>query len=423
MRVILVNTRHYRGGGDSTYTFYLASLLRQHGHEVAFFAMRSERDLPDPNSDLFVSNIDFKEANRKKSLLTALDVLTRAVYSTEARAKFATLLDRFQPHVVHLQNIHAHITPSVILEANGRHLPIVWTLHDYKMVCPNSHFLHDTTGQICEACGRGHYYRAVVRRCKKGSLLASAMAALEAYVHALQKVRSRVDAFLAPSAFLRQKLIDRGFPSQAVHHLPLFLPDEVFQPAETGGGYLLFLGKLDPIKGVRPLLEACRMAPKVKLMLAGSMDESMSQELLGPLPANAQYVGMKYGQELRKLVRGALGVVLPSLCYENQPYSILEAFANAKPVIASALGGMLELVPHGERGLLVPAGDTSALADTMTWLVMHPEAAATMGHAAYAYARRVHGPDGHYRKLLAVYADVTNPRNHCTGPVSASQPS
>jgi glycosyltransferase involved in cell wall biosynthesis len=158
MRILLVNTRHYYGGGDSTYTFNLAGVLRAHGHEIAFFAMQDGRNLPDPNSDLFVSNIDFQELNKNKKLLNGLRVVTRVIYSREAREKFIQILKRFRPDIVHLQNIHAHITPSVILEAGKQGIPIVWTIHDYKLICPNSHFLIDATGEICEACGKGAYY-------------------------------------------------------------------------------------------------------------------------------------------------------------------------------------------------------------------------------------------------------------------------
>ena len=406
MKLLIINTRHFCGGGDSTYTFNLAGLLRSKGHDVAFFAMQDERNLPDPNDDLFVSHVDFRELNRYRNLATGFQVLRRVIYSTEARRKFGQMLDRFMPDLVHLQNIHAHITPSVIFEAKKRSLPVVWTLHDYKLICPNSHFLIDATGQICEACGRGRYYQAALKRCKKDSFLASSMAALEAYAHRLTRVRERVDAFLAPSIFLRSKLVERGFPAEKVHHLPLFLLEEMFHNGDDNEGYLLFLGKLKPIKGIRPLLEACRLALEIRLILAGGVEESLASELLTLLPPNAQYVGLKHGEELRQLLRNARAVVLPSLSYENQPLSILEAFACGKPVIASDLGGMTELVVHRERGLLVGPGDIEALAEAMRWMVRHPAAAREMGQTAQSYVLSQHGPEQHYQRLMDLYDQV-----------------
>ena len=148
MKVLIANTRHYYGGGDSTYAFNLAKLFRVNGHEVNFFAMQGENNLADPNEDLFVPFIDFRQLNQEKSIANGLKVLGRVIYSREARQKFSALLDRVKPDIVHLQNIHAHITPSIIFEAKRRGLPVVWTLHDYKLICPNSHLLIDATGQI-----------------------------------------------------------------------------------------------------------------------------------------------------------------------------------------------------------------------------------------------------------------------------------
>jgi glycosyltransferase involved in cell wall biosynthesis len=408
MRILLVNTRYFYGGGDSTYTFNLAEVLRNKGHDVAFFAMQDDRNLPNPNSDFFVSNVDFKELNQKKSIFTGLQVAIRVIYSTEARQKFAKVLDRFKPDIIHLQNIHGHITPSTIFEAKKRNLPVVWTLHDYKMICPNTHFLIDATNEICEACGNGHYYQAVLKRCKKNSLLASVMACMEAYAHRIMGLRNLPDYFLTPSAFLRNKLIERGFSPDKAIHIPLFLPDEMFNDVGHDGGYLLFIAKLDPLKGIYPLLEACKKAPEVSLKIAGRADDIIAAQLPSLLPRNAEYVGMKQGKELRQLLLGTRAVLLPSLWYENQPFSITEAFAAGKPVIASDLAGMTELVKNGERGILVLPGDVKALAEAMDWMNAHPLKAKEMGENAREYAIREHSAQKHYERILGIYESLIN---------------
>ena len=406
MRILLVNTHHFRGGGDSTYTFNLADLLRSQGHEVAFFAMQDARNLPDANADLFVSNIDFREANRRKNITNGLRILGRVIYSKEARSKFGQLLNRFKPDIVHLQGIHHHISPSIIFEARQRGLPVVWTLHDYKLICPNTHFLIDKTSQICEACGKRAYYQPIVKRCKKGSLFVSGIASLEAYAHWLLNIRNRVDAFFAPSQFLRKKLLDRGFMASKVHLLPNFLPADKFNPSVTDGTYFLFLGKLEPIKGVYPLLQAFARAPEAELVLAGSVDGILEQTLHQLIPTNARYVGLKHGVELQNLISGAQAVILPSLWYENQPYSILEAFGFQKPVIASDLGGMIELIGKNQRGILVKPGDIDGLRDALVWFKMHPKDAQAMGARAYQYAHNMHSAEKHYMDLMSVYTAV-----------------
>ena len=406
MKILLVNTRHFYGGGDSTYTFNLADLLSSHGHEVAFFAMQDKRNLPDPNADLFVSSIDFRELNQHKTLVNGVKVLTRTIYSTEARRKFAMLLDRFSPDIIHLQNYLGHISASILFEARQRRLPVVWTLHDYYLACPNAHFLIDRTGKICEACRGGRFYHAIFKRCKKDSLLASGMAAFAAYCNRWMGVMNKVDAFLTPSCFLRSKLLENGLDENQVHNLPLFLPQKNYWEGEQDQGYLLFLGKLEAIKGIEVLIEAARRAKEVPLLIAGGVGEPLASRLPEILPENAKYVGLKHGQELADLTHNALAIVLPSICYENQPFSILEAFAARKAVIASDLGGMTELVVHRERGLLVKPGDPDALADAMQWAVNNLGLMKEMGRNARQYALDNYSPEKHYQSLMDIYSQV-----------------
>jgi glycosyltransferase involved in cell wall biosynthesis len=410
MRILLVNTRHRPGGGDSTYTFNLADLLRSKGHTVAFFAMQDEGNLPDPNEDLFVSHIDFRQLNCSKSLTAGLRVFARVLYSTEARRKFRLLLERFRPDVIHLQNILGHISPSIVFEARRQAIPVVWTLHDYRLVCPNTHFISDRTHTICQCCTRATYYRAITARCKKGSALASGMAALEAYAMRAMRLTRKVDAFLSPSEFLRTRLIEGGFPADKVVHVPLFLPDAAFRSPTAAGDTLLFMGRLEEIKGVVPLLEACARVPQVRLVLAGSASESFVMRLPSLLPANATYVGLKQKADLQDLLSHALAVVVPSLWYENQPFSILEAFAAGRPVIASDLGGMKELIRKSQGGLLVPPGDVSALAEAIRSMASSPQRARQMGTSGYQYAVTSHTAQAHYERLMEVYAAAMQAR-------------
>lgn len=405
MNVVFANTRHFFGGGDSAYTINLCGLLRRYEHRVAAFAMRDERNLADPNADLFVDHIDFRALNGAVGIKSMAKVISRVIYSPENRRRFGLLVDRCKPDIIHLQGIHGHISPSIILEAKSRNLPVVWTLHDYKLICPNTHYFVDGTGEICEACGNLHYYRALVKCCKKNSLLASTMASIEAYSHRLMKIRDRVDCFLTPSDFLRKKLIENGgFPSHKVFHVPLFVPQQTFSCIPEDGDYLLFMARLERIKGIHVLAEACRRVPAVKVLLAGAVEKSFAERLGTLLPDNARYVGLKHGEELKKLRSAARAIVLPSICYENQPFTILEAFASGKPVVASDLGGMTELIRHGERGLLVPPGDAEALAEAMQWMTGNPQEARRMGEAARMFAIAEHGEEVHLRRLLEVYS-------------------
>ncbi len=399
----MVNTRHYHGGGDSTYAFNLASLLREKGHHVSFFAMQDERNLPDPNSDLFVSPINFRDLNQKKNLKTGWQVLTRSIYSNEARKKFALLLEREKPDIIHVHNLHAHITPSILFEARKQGIPVVWTLHDYKLVCPNSHLLIDTTGNICEACKGGRFYQAVWKKCKKGSFLASFMACLEAYVHQILGIRDLVDVFLTPSEFLRNVFLENGFPSEKIVHIPYQIAIPHRTRSRVLSDYFLFLGKLDRIKGIYVLAEAAKNLPEIEFRLAGKADDKEAQDFLSTLPPNMHYLGMKTGVELATLLGDSRALILPSIWYENQPLVILEAFAAGKPVIVSNLGGMKELAKPEERGLLFEAGNARQLAASIKFLYENPDKCEEYGKNSLEYVKQYHSSDEHYRQIMNIY--------------------
>jgi glycosyltransferase involved in cell wall biosynthesis len=402
VKILIVNTRHYHGGGDSTYAFNLANLLNKNGHEIHFFGMQDVRNFPDPNEDLFVSNVDFKELNKKKSLKSGLFVLRRSIYSEEARQKFSKLLDRVNPDIIHAQNLHGHITPSVLFEAKKRDIPIVWTLHDYKLICPNTHCLIDTTGVICEACKNGKYFNAPIKRCKKGSTLASLMASIEAYSHKILQVNELVDSFICPSEFLKEKLLENGYSPKKVRQIPLVLKNDQFSKNEIEDGYFLFLGKIEKIKGIDVLLQSAKTLPDLKFKIAGRILDNHKNEFVSSLPKNVEYVGIKTGLDLQDLISRSLALVVPSIWYENQPYVILEAFAAGKPVIASDLGGMKELVSQG-RGILVPPGDHISLAQGLSYLSDNLKIVKEMGDTAYQYAEKTFSEDIHYEQIMSIY--------------------
>ncbi|MCX7994759.1 MAG: glycosyltransferase family 4 protein [candidate division WOR-3 bacterium] len=411
MRVTLVNTYHFAGGGDCTYTYNLFKLLQEKKHDVSIFAMKYKEDLEDPNVDLFVSNIDYHELNQRKNLLTGLTVMYRSVYSLEARKKFRKLLIRAKTDIIHLNSIHHHITPSIIFEAEKLKLPVVWTLHDFKLLCPNTHFLVDNAETVCEACKSNRYYKSFIKRCKKNSYLASMIITLEAYIHRILGVRNKVDYFISPSLFLKEKLLEYGFDKKKVLHIPHFIPKHYFKKSIDSSNYFLYLGRLSKIKGIDILIEACRTNPDFQLIIAGDGNKEYKNTLLANLPPNVKYVGPQSREKIHGLISKAKAVILPSLCYENQPFCILEAFAHAKPTIASNLGGIAELVGINERGILVPPGDSKALADAMLWILTNESKARELGENAYNYALQEHSEEIHYTRLYTVYEMAINKKN------------
>lgn len=404
MKILQVNKFHYRRGGAETVYFGVSDLLRRHGHEVIPFAMQDDRNEETPYARYFVSNIDLRE--ERGGVAGKVAAAGRILYSREAERKMDALLRETRPDVAHLHNIYHQLSPS-ILRALARHkVPVVMTLHDYKLICP-AYTLY-TNGALCERCKGHRYYNAVLQRCVKGSRAKSALCAAEAYLHAgLGSYRRRVKFYVAPSQFIASKMLEFGVGPDRVVHVPNFI-EPAEQPTPTAGRYFVYAGRLERVKGVGTLLravEASVPARDFELWIAGEGEEraALEADTRARGLANVRFLGHLTQAELAPVVAGAQFAVVPSEWHENAPLSVLEAAALGKAVVASDLGGLPEMVRHGETGLIFRAGDAEALRGCLEELLRKPERAAEMGVKARALVEETYSPESHYRRTMAVY--------------------
>ena len=406
MRVLLCSNFYYRRGGDCTYLLALQGLLERHGHETAVFSMRHPQNLPCPQERYFVDFLDYEELNRNKNLLNAAKVLGRSIWSLQARRNAARLIADWKPDMAHFQNIHAYLTPSILAPLKKAGIPVVWTLHDFKWLCPESHFL--SNGRVCEECRGGRFWRCAKNRCKKGSRAASAMAALEAYVHCALRIPGQVDRFIAPSEFMRRKFLEFGWPADRFAALPNFLPEwPALSPGSAGEGeYGLYLGTLLPFKGVATLLRALVQAPPHPFHVLGDGESRGQLERLARdlgIADRIRFCGFLKGTELEREIAGAQYAAIPSECYENFPYAALELMAQGKPLIVSDVGGLPELVRDGETGLLFPPGNAAALAERIGMLRGDPQLCEALGRNARDSIGDICDAESHYRRLMTLY--------------------
>jgi len=410
LKVLMVNSFHYERGGDCTYTFLLSSLLESRGHEVIPFATRHPRNLESPYDKYFVESVDYNALEADRSPVAALRVLRRAISSREARDAITRLLEDVQPDLAHFQGIHRHLTPSIIAPLKARRIPIVWTLHDYVPICPNTHFY--CRGEICEACRPGCFYQAPLRRCKRDSLGVSLAAAIEAYAHRWMRVYTKIDHFVAPSRFLAGKLAEHRFPSKNVTAIPHFIELDQFHESESDEGYALFAGRLAEEKGLRTLIRAKALLGQGELVIAG--DGPLREELETMVSSEGipgiRFLGLKTREEVRTLASRARCLLLPSIWYENFPFAVMESFALGKPILASRIGAIPELVDEGRDGLLATPGDAVDLAEKLGSLLADKELARQLGIRGRAKAESEWSPEVHYERLDAVYSSVLSAR-------------
>lgn len=398
MRILLVNKFHYRKGGAETYYLTVGSELERMGHEVAYFSMRHPDNLPCRWDKYFVTQ---REYNNVKSPLKAARDGMALVYSPEAKRNFQALCEEFRPDVVHLNNVHRQITLSILdapyLRENK--VPVFYTAHDYVTVCPG-YLMLDGGGRVCDACLEdGRYRHCIENRCVKGSRAKSALAAMEASFNRAHKSNRRIDRVIAPSRFMRSKLIEGGWPEGKVVFLQNFADDAILDRAANAGAdatdrenpYLLFLGRLSAEKGVDTLLRAFDIAlpslpQDMRLVVVGDGPDAAEFKALASslgCASRIEFAGYQTGGALQSFVERASLAIASSRWRENMPYSIVEAFAAGTPVVGTDIGGIPELVYEGKTGFICEPGGVQSMADAIS-----RGASAFLDRSAYSMLQR-----------------------------------
>lgn len=352
MKVCLVNKFHYIKGGSETYYFGLADLLKQKGHEVIFFSMKDDKNFPCEQSSYFVENVDF---NANMNLLKLIKISLKMLYSWEAKKKFKRLLEDEKPDIIHLNIFQSQLTGSIVDVAKDFNIPIVYTAHDLKSICPNYQMLNH--GDICEKCIHGDYSNCFKTGCMKDSKSKSLLATVEAEIYKVNSTYQKLDCVITPSEFYKRKIEEADIVKCPIVHIPNFLPADVeYKSDNAQGDYFLYFGRLSREKGISTLIEAyVKSNVNNPLYIVGSGPiEPQLQDLIDRYGKedSIKLLGFKNGRELTDILSNALCVCLPSEWYENGPYSIMEAQAMGKPVIVSSNGGLPELVEEGITGYI-----------------------------------------------------------------------
>lgn len=397
MKVLLINKFLYPKGGSETYVFKLGELLASNGHAVEYFGLENKKNIVGNSAGVYAPHMDFNEGIRKN-----LKAPFKIIYSSEARKRIRKVLDSFNPDVVHFNNIQYHLTPSVILEVEkykkqtGHNVKIIYTAHDYQLVCP-SHGLFDSELNICEKCLTGNYMHCIKTKCMKNSRAKSLLATADAYLWKCSKAYSYIDKIICPSRFLKSKLdTQKRFRNKtvAIHNFIESQP-ELSTEKES---YVLEFGHLSRDKGTLTLLEAASRMPETRFVFAGY---GSAEEAIKSIP-NAEFVGFKTGDELKKLIQKAAVSVCPSKIYENCPFSVIESQIYGTPVVASRIGGIPELVQDGKTGYLFEAGNAKDLEKKLR-LLLEKENNKMFIHNCGFF--KFETPKTYYNKLMQIYGE------------------
>lgn len=398
MKILLVNKFLYPKGGSETYVLKLGEVLTAKGHKVEYFGLENEKNTVGNSANAYVSDMDFNQGVKKN-----LKAPFRIIYSKEARKKIKKVLYSFEPDAVHLNNIQFHLTPSIILEIDkyrrktGRRVKIVYTAHDYQLICP-SHGLFDTDVNVCEKCLGENYTHCFRTKCMKNSRAKSLLAMLDAYYWKFSKAYSCIDTIVCPSEFLKKKLdTQKRFASKTVAVHNFIELDNRYNSLGMKENYVLEFGHLSKDKGTLTLLEVAKRIPSVKFVFAGYG----AAEAEIKMTSNAEFVGFKTGEELKMLIAKAKCSVCPSEMYENCPYSVMESQMLYTPVIGANIGGIPELIQESVTGLIFNPGDVDDLEKKLRYLLFEEGVAEKF--AENCASLNFETTDSYYKKMMSIY--------------------
>ena len=366
MKILMINKFLYPNGGSETYIFSLGKALYEAGHEVQYFGMDHEGRCVGNEVNAYTSDMEFHSG----SAFSKLTYPIKTIYSTEARKKIRLVLENFKPDVCHLNNFNYQLTPSIILEIrkwekdSGHKVNIIYTAHDYQLICPNHMLYNPVHHTLCEKCVMNGFESCFKDRCIHSSSARSLVGMLEGSYWKKRKIYREIDTVVCPSEFMKKEL-DRSDELRGrtiVLHNFLDLKSLSFDSASLQNSYVLYFGRLSQEKGIATLLSSCKELPQIPFIFAGTgpLDVAVKE-----IP-NVRYIGFQTGEALYRLIHQARFTVYPSEWYENCPYSVMESQMLGTPVLASKIGGIPELVQEGVSGELFTAGDIDDLKSHLT---------------------------------------------------------
>lgn len=411
MRILLVNYRYFISGGPEKYMFNIKKMLEDHGHEVIPFSIHSNKNVETEYSKYFVEPIGGRDATYfdevKKTPKSIWQMLTRSIYSVEVKKAIQKEIRDVKPDLVYIIHFVNKLSPSVITGAKNMGIPIVLRLSDYFLLCPRFDFMYQK--KVCEDCLTCGYRSCIKKRCVKGSLFASVVRVFSMKVHSALNIYKNIDMFITPSEFLKKKLVANGFNAEKIVCIPTFTASKTEVGAPKVGTYGLYFGRVTEEKGVETVIQAYEKLPgyQVKIMGDDTTEEAvrLKKYVEEKHLDNIEFLGFKGGAELEDVIKGARFTLIPSIWYDNLPNTALESFQYSKPVIASNIGSLPELVVDGFNGYLFEPGNAQELAEKIQWFD-GDNIVLKMGANSRRHLEDRFAPQTHYDALINLFKEV-----------------
>ena len=388
MKIAIVHNAYGRPSGEEVVIDNLVRNLEAHGHIVPRFERCS-------------AEIDRMRLGQARAFLSG-------IYNPASRRAFGRFLSEQRPDVVHIHNVFPLISPAILPEARRRNIPVVMTLHNFRLICPNGLLMRD--GKICHECLGGREYRCVLRNCERNLSKSLGYALRTGVARRRRWFLDNVNHFICLSRFQREMHLKEGFSSERCSVIPNAVPTEFLsQDSEANrgsGGFVGYVGRLSPEKDIPTLLEAARKLPQVPFKVAGSL--ARMPELPKQAPTNVEFVGQLDRPALKKFYGQMRVYVFTTRWYEGLPTVLLEAMMAGLPIVCTRIGGLPDLVHDGETGLLAPLGDPAELASRIQTLWETEDLAKKLGEAGRVRVLREYHPEVIYARHMQVYEKISD---------------
>lgn len=390
MKVLLVHNFYQQFGGEDAVLHAERKLLEAHNDEVYSYT----RD----NSE--IKRYTFGQKARFGF---------QSIFSRQTRQEITTVVNKFAPDIAYVHNVFPLISPSLYHTLHALGVPVVQVIHNFRFLCPNGWFY--TRGEICERCKGGNYLHAIRYRCYRNSSLLSALYSTSLGINRLTGVLEKIGAFVCLSEFSRSKLREVGIPDTKLFVRPNFIDATTLEPKPGEGTYVLYLGRLSQEKGIWTLLRAFERLPDVELKIVGTgpLESGLKAYVHERNLKNVCFHGFARGAEKGALLSNSLCVVLPSEWYENFPVVALEAYAAAKPVVASNVGSLPYVVEEGGSGLLFEPRNPEDLAEKIRSLITCRTTRESMGNYSRSLAESKYSPEQSYQTLHDIFCHLKRP--------------
>jgi glycosyltransferase involved in cell wall biosynthesis len=393
VKIALVHNTYLIQGGEDVVFWQERDLLRTAGHEVIEYQK-------------------FNSEMQQYSTAQRLTLIGRTVWSKDSHREFSELLQQHRPDIVHVHNTFPLISPSILWACHEQNVPVVHTLHNYRLFCPGANFIRD--GKPCEDCTHGSLWQSVAHGCYRESRSQTAAVALMLSVHRARKTwNTTVDRYIALTEFSRSKFVSNGIPADKVVVKPNCVDPDPGK--RTGkGSYALFAGRVSREKGALTLLKAWQQLPRtipLRIMGDGPALQEVQNQAREQGLTNITFIERQPREKVIEAMKGARFVIFPSELYENFPLTILESFACGVPVLASKLGAMQEIVEEGRTGMFFTPGDSAALARAVTQAWERQDYMKALGDRARQEFEQKYTSAINYRNLMNIYQQVIAERS------------